>query len=315
MHSQDAAWNSFGQQQSSAQAFKVMQHDKGFSLAELIIALALASGLCTMMFQLFHQNERAIRDQTLIMEMQQTARVVASQIADEIRMAGQGVPVYAASFDAAPSEATAVLLGSSTESRIDFRAGLSNVETTATGATSDFVIGSSRTLAVATASGFTVGKFAYIFGPGAGGSWAWVRAELTGVTGTSLSMTPWNTGTADLPIHFGAAPSVALEEAVSIYLSGGSVRRATASSFANPANPAWGAANEIGKNFRLLTFTYYDSAANVVQPTSLANRMRITRVDTQLTVETAAPLSNGTRPTYSLALRTIPRNIRIRTSS
>jgi len=128
-------------------------------------------------------------------------------------------------------------------------------------------------------------------------------------------LTPRNTGAADATIHFGAPPAVALEDAVSIYLSGGSVRRATASSFANPASPAWGAANEIGKNFRLLTFTYYDSTANVVQPTSLANRMRIARVDIQLTVETAAPLSNGTRPTYSLALRTIPRNVRIRTSS
>jgi prepilin-type N-terminal cleavage/methylation domain-containing protein len=292
-----------------------MHHDKGFSLAELLIALALASGLCTMMFQLFHQNERAMRDQTLIMEMQQTARVVAAQIADEIRMAGQGVPVYAASFDAAPSEATAVILGASTESRIDFRAGLSNVETTATGAGTDLVIGSSRTLPVVNASGFTVGKFTYVFGPAIGGSWTWVRAELTGVTSTSLSLTPRNTGTVENTLHFSAPPTVALEEAVSIYLSGGSVRRATASSFANPASPAWGAANEIGKNFRLLTFTYYDSAANVVQPTSLANRMRISRVDILLTVETAGPLSNGTRPTYSLALRSIPRNVRIRMSS
>ena len=66
-----------------------MDDAKGFSLIELLVALVVALGLATMMFQLFHQNERVIRDQTLIMEMRQTARVVASQIADEIRMAGQ----------------------------------------------------------------------------------------------------------------------------------------------------------------------------------------------------------------------------------
>src|SRR5215470_18258811 len=93
---------------------------KGFSLIELLIALSIALGLSAMMFQLFHQNERVIRDQTLIMEMQQTARVVASQIADEIRMGGQGVPIYASRFDTAPSEATAVILASSNATRIDF---------------------------------------------------------------------------------------------------------------------------------------------------------------------------------------------------
>src|SRR5262249_51304108 len=112
--------------------------------------------------------------------------------------------------------------------------------------------------------------------------------------------------------HLGAPPTVALEEAVSIYLSGGSVRRAMASTFTNPASPGWGPANEIGRNFTVLSFTYYDAVGSLVQPTSLANRMSIARIDILLTVETAAPLSNGTRPTYSLALRTIPRNAQVR---
>jgi hypothetical protein len=288
------------------------QSNNGFSLAELLIALALTSGLCTMMFQLFHQNERVVRDQTLIMEMQQTARVVAAQIADEIRMAGQGVPVYAASFDSAPSEATAVILDSSTASRIDFRAGLSNIETGASGGAVDLTLGNSSMLSCANTSGFLVGKFVYVFSPSTNSSWPWVRAELTGVSSTFLTLTARNTGTANTTIHFGAPPTVAMEEAVSIYLSDGSVRRAMASSFTNPASPAWGPANEIGKNFTVLSFTYYDAVGNLVQPTLLANRMSIARIDIQLTVETAAPLSNGTRPTYSLALRTIPRNAQAR---
>src|SRR5436309_1996118 len=167
-----------------------MKMSDGFSLIELLIALTIASVLTMMMFQLFHQSERATRDQALIMEMQQTARIVAEQIADEVRMAGQGVPLHAASFDAGPSEATAVILSSSSASRIDFRAGLSNVET---GVTSpgplDLSIGVSRILPVEDGTGFSAGKFAYVSGPGSDSAWIWVRAELTRTTSTALTMT------------------------------------------------------------------------------------------------------------------------------
>jgi len=289
-------------------------HSKGFSLIELIVALTVALVLAAMTFQLFHQNERVIRDQTLITEMQQTARVVASQIADEVRMAGQGVPIYASTFDTTSSEAVAIIFGSSNTNRIDFRAGLSNVATAMNGGPADFTIGMSRSIAVASTVGFAVGKFVYISGAATSSTLAWVRAELTAVSSTTLTLIPRNTGTTDTAVHFVSAPTVSLEEAVSIYLSSGSVRRATASSITNAAAPVWSAANEIGKNFTALTFTYYDSAGTAVQPSSLSNRTVITRVDIQLSVVTANPLSNGSRPVYSLTLRTIPRNARLRFS-
>src|SRR5262245_8593370 len=131
---------------------------RGFSLIEVLVTLSIVLCLSTIMFDLFHQNERVIRDQTLIMEMQQTARIVASQIADEIRMAGQGVPVYASTFDTVPSESVAVILDSSNSSRIDFRAGLSNVETPTDGGAMDFDIGVSQSLPVRSTSGFLAGK-------------------------------------------------------------------------------------------------------------------------------------------------------------
>ena len=109
-----------------------MKRCSGFSVIELLIALLIVLVAGMMTVQLFRENERVIRDQNLIMEMQQTARVVISQIADEVRMAGQSVPVFATTFDASPSEATAVFLGTSASDRIDFRAGLSNVETVVT---------------------------------------------------------------------------------------------------------------------------------------------------------------------------------------
>jgi hypothetical protein len=244
------------------------------------------------------------------MEMQQTARIVASQIADEIRMAGQGLPLYATAFDTVASEAVAVILNSSTDSRIDFRAGLSNIETsTNTFGSNDFTLGVSRSLSVPSTAGFSAGKFVYLAGPSANSSWAWLRAEIIAVAPMMLTLIPRNTGTTDTTIHFTASPTISLEEAVSIYLSGGSIRRATASSTTNPAAPTWSAANEIGRNFTALRFTYYDARGNIVEPSSLTNRTAIARVKVQVTVETAAPLSNGSRPSYSLQFTTVPRNM------
>jgi prepilin-type N-terminal cleavage/methylation domain-containing protein len=285
---------------------------RGFSLIELLMTLTITSVLIMMMFQLFHQNERATRDQTQIMEMQQTARIVASQIADEVRMAGEGVPLYAAAFDAAPSEADTVIFGSSTADRIDFRAGLSNVETAVTSAAPlDFIIGVSRMVSVQDGTGFPTGKFVYIWGAGTDSAWVWLRAQITSAGFGTLTVTPYQTGNAGTIIHFTSAPSISLEEAVSIYLTGNSVRRATATDMTNPASPVWSAANEIGSNFATLAFTYYDASGTVVTPDSLANRNAIARVDIDLTVVVAAALSNGSQPSYSLSMRTIPRNLRL----
>jgi prepilin-type N-terminal cleavage/methylation domain-containing protein len=286
------------------------QQSRGFSLIELLLALMIAMGLSMVMFQLFHQNERVIRDQTLIMEMQQTARAVASQIADEVRMAGQGVPVYAAAFDTIPTEASAAILAKSTANRIDFRAGLSNVETSITGPVPiDFALGVSRTLSIIDGSGLSSGKFVYVFADS-----TWLRAAVMNRGSTALTITPRDTGSGGGAVRFMARPAVTLDEAVSIYLNGDSVRRATANDMTDPASPGWSAANEIGKNFNALVFTYYDAAGNPITPVSLANRLSIARVDIQLTVQVAAALSDGSLPTYSLALRTIPRNVRIRSA-
>jgi hypothetical protein len=175
----------------------------------LLVALTVALLLAMMLFQLFHQNERVVRDQTLIVEMQQTARVLASQIADEIRMAGQGVPIRASEFASAPSEAVAVFLSSSNSSRIDFRAGLSNTETATTlGDSRDFIIGLPRNVSVVTASGFSTTKFAYVTGSVGGSGWDWLRAEVKGVSSTSLTLLPANAGNAESTVHFSAPPTV-----------------------------------------------------------------------------------------------------------
>ena len=275
------------------------------------MALVITAGLSMIVFQLFHQNERVFRDQNLVIEMQQSARAVASQISDEIRMAGQGVPIYASSFDNVKAEATAPILSSSNSSRIDFRSGLSNSETNVTTPPPiDFGLNVSRTITVADAKPFSSGDFVYIWGPAADSTWTWVRAEVTDVSSNTMTLTPRQSGAA--MIRFASPPALSLEEAVSIHLSGTVVRRATAANMTNAASPTWSAANEIGRNFAALEFTYFDNNGNLVLPTSLANRISIARVDVRLVAQTAGALTNGVRPTYSVSVRTIPRNMQVR---
>jgi hypothetical protein len=134
------------------------------------------------------------------------------------------------------------------------------------------------------------------------------------VTSTTITFIPQQTGGTATTVHFTAAPTVFLEEAVSIYLNAGSVRRATASDFSNPANPTWNPSNEIGRSVTSLSFDYYDASGNSVLPTLLDNRTSIARIDIHLRVQSAAALANGQIASYSLALRTIPRNVRIRSA-
>src|SRR5262245_58206890 len=278
---------------------------RGFSLIELLMAMTITVGIGMVLFQLFYQNERVFRDQSLIVEMQQNARAVASQIAEEIRMAGQGVPVYAATFDGAASEAVTSIMPTSTSSRIDFRAGVSNVET---GATSplplDCTIGVTTAVSVVTAAGLSSGDFVYIWGLADNGMWAWVRAEIVGITSNNLTIVPRQA--ARDPVHFVRPPTISLDESVSFQISGTTIKRATAS------GGAWSAANEIGRNFSSLTFTYYDGANRIITPTSLADRRSVARVEVQVVAQTAALLSNASRPSYSISLLAIPRNLRIR---
>jgi len=299
-------------------------HSHGFSLIELLIALFIMLTVGSLLFHLFHHNERVIRDQALIMEMQQTARVVMSQIADEIRMAGQELPVYSSNWDQVMAEATTVILPTSTSSRIDFRAGLSNTDAAVVGSTSlDIALYATRTLTVSDGTAFSTalgtnwpsGKFVYIWGPTSTSTWAWVRAQLINITSTTLMVTPQQSSNMISTVHFTGFPTVSLEEAVSIFLSAYTVRRATATDLTNPAAPIWSASNDLGRNFQSLSFTYYDKNGAALNPSTLANRNAVARVDIQLAVQTASVLSDGRQPVYSLALRTIPRNLALRSAN
>ncbi len=292
---------------------------QGFSLVELLMALTITVGIGMVVFQLFRQNEEIFRDQNLMIEMQQNARAVVSQIAEEIRMAGQGVPIYASRSDGTPAEAVAAVLTSSSSSRIDFRAGLSNAESAITSALPiDCITGVATTLSVEDAFAFSnalgtsnpAGKFVYIWGPTGNSTWTWVRAELNSIGSNTVTVTPRQAG--NPVIRFTKRPTVSLEEAVSFHLSGNAIRRATAADMSNLTVPVWTPANEIGRNFTSLVFTYYDINNNAVSPGTLAGGLSIARVDVSLTLQSSEFLSDGNRAVYSISARTIPRNLRIR---
>ena len=129
------------------------------------------------------------------------------------------------------------------------------------------------------AAGFSTGDFVYIWGPADNGTWAWVRAELVGVSfeHSNDCSAPGTTG----PIRFVRLPTVSLDESVSFQISGTTIKRATAS------GGAWSAANEIGSNFSSLTFTYYDGSNRIVAPSTVADRKSIARVDVQVVAQTS----------------------------
>src|SRR3954468_17023558 len=105
---------------------------KGFTLLEILISISITQVIGIAVFQLFQQNERVFNDQNIVTEMQQAARAAIFQDADEIRMAGQGVPTYSDTYSDTPSEESIAVLSGSSATRINFRAGLAPAESAVT---------------------------------------------------------------------------------------------------------------------------------------------------------------------------------------
>src|SRR5580765_8145081 len=223
--------------------------EKGFTLLELLISISITLVIGVAVFQLFQQNERVFNDQNLITEMQQAARTAISQAADEIRMAGQGVPMYAETYSSARSEETVAILSGSNATRINFRAGLAPAEShvIAPGPIA-FSVGSPMTVTVDDAAGLynalgggPTGRFVYFWGAADSSGWLWVRSSINSITPSlnRVGVTPSSTGpagNAGVTVQFPSSPTISLEEAIAIYLdtSTGSMRRTTATNTSDP---------------------------------------------------------------------------------
>jgi len=292
---------------------------KGFSLIEILVSISITLVIGVAVFHLFQQNERVFHDQNLVSELQQGVRAAVSQAADEIRMAGQGVPSYAETYDEGPSEGAVAILAGSNSTRINFRAGLAPTEAAAIAPSPvTFTVGTPVTLTVDNVTGLynavggsPTGRFVYVWGTLGTSGWGWGRASIDSIVPStkSVRVTPAEAGP-DGVLRFPAFPTISLEEAIAIYRDDitGAVRRTTATNLNDPVNPSWAPANELVTNVTLLHFDYLDTSGNPVTPDTLANRARIARVDIRLSAQTNQDLSNHTRPAYALSVRTVIRN-------
>lgn len=277
-----------------------MRAPRGFSLIELIIATALTLALGAAVFQLFHQNEKVFRDQTLILEMQQTARMANTAMADDIRRAGQAIPPGLAD----------ILLPGSGASRLNFRAGFSARETVVTAAVPfSLSVGTAASIPVEDTAGFSTSRQVFVW---SGDLWARATVDSVYTSTRSLLITPL---AASAPsIVFMSPAVVSLDEAVAIYrdTSTNGIRRTTATNTENPADPSWAPANELASNVTGLTFLYYDAEGTLLDPSSSDFNGRVAAIESLVTVRPSSSLSNGSLPTFSLSIRSIPRNLSYR---
>ena len=293
-------------------------NSSGFSLVEMMFGMTITLGMGMVVFQLFIQNQRVFEDQNLILEMQQSARAVASMISDEFRMAGQGVPIYAASQDDSGIEAVQTFLDGTDSTTLRFRGGVRNAFSTVSTPLT-YVASTAALVTVAdvadidTIVGANSNRFVFLWGPTAN-SWTWLRAQIAtspaiDAANDQLTITPWQLsgegGT------FASSPKLVLEEGISYRLSSGAVLRGTTTDFSSETAPTF-TESTVGNNFTTLSFTYYDSSGTAVTPSTLAIRDTVRRVDITVAAETSDNLSStGAKQSYAVTLQVYPRNLAI----
>jgi hypothetical protein len=181
--------------------------------------------------------------------MQQGARAAIAQAAGDIRKAGQGVPLYAASFNSGLSESTVAILPGSTSSRINFRAGISTADTLVVapspsslpiGRTVALTVGDATGLYDAVGGGSPTGRFVFLWGPLDVIQTGWIRASIQSITpSTRLVQVTASESSTGAPITFPSTPRIALEEVIALYFdkANGTMKRTTATNMTDPLNP------------------------------------------------------------------------------
>ena len=277
-----------------------------------MIGVAVTMVMSAVAFQLFQQSDEVFRDQNQTLAMQQNVRATASQIANDLRVAGQNVPIFSSRFDSAPAEAVQTILSGSNGTEIRFRSGRTNVNSVVT-SPATYPLGVVTTINASNVAPFDAaigggaGRFVYIVGK-TPNLYGWVRAEVISVqTGpNTMVVRPYQVGS--LGSNFVGAMTVALEEGISYRLDGNIIRRGVVSDFTDLTTPTI-VESVMGDNFTALQFTYFNRAGTAITPDTVANRSQVWRVNVRVVGQTAQNLSDGTRPTFAMTLPTFPRNM------
>src|SRR5262245_58685618 len=99
-------------------------------------------------FQVFRQNEHSFETQNNISGAQQNVRAVIFQINDDIWRTGQGVPVYAQTFESAASESMASVLNGSDSTHLFIREDYSNVQADVLTTPSDYTLSATKSISI-----------------------------------------------------------------------------------------------------------------------------------------------------------------------
>jgi len=291
-------------------------NESGFSLVELLIAMAITAGMSAVVFNLFLQNQNIFQDQNLIIEMQQSARAIASMMADEIRRASQGVPAYASSMDtSSPDDSVQVFLTGTDADTIVFRSGIDNGIARVTTATPmTFTNGTQATISLDDVSaiddivGNETDRFLYLWGE-LDITWTWVRAQIDSIDTVSDTITITPDDIAAGGGTFPATPNIFAEQVLVYRLDSGNIQRGEAGDMTDQLDPDL-TYTSVGNNFTGLSFTYYDADGNVVTIADLDDRASVRRVDFTLRAETSQALpSTGNMGTFEVTLTVFPRNV------
>jgi hypothetical protein len=281
----------------------------GFSLVELLIAMALAVGLTVPMLQLLVQARQVFHDQSLVLEMRQTARAVAARIADDIRRAGQGVPLHAASWAAGTSGSEGVFLEGTGADALRLRLGPAVADGLAAPRPMTFRLGESADLVLREPAGrYLPDEHLFLWGR-SDASWTWVRARVVAFDARSRRLDLLPVATSPEGGALTSPPVLAPEDAVSYRRVGDSIRRGELMDFSSP-EPRF-RESSVGEGFTRLTFLYYAADGSAVSPDSPEERARILRVEVHIEARTAAPLANGGYQSYRIKFPAVPLNVQV----
>lgn len=282
------------------------QGRKGYSLIELLIAVAVILAVTGIVAQVFLQSQGVLRDRRQLAELDHALNAVATLIAADIRRAGQGLPTLAVADQAVSSEATTAILAGTGSGVLRLYLARTGGDTALTDPI-PAAFEPDRAIRIRTRDTrpLAPGDHVFLWGK-AGYSWTWVRARVEErVSSREFGVTPlYLSPEGGL---FASLPRLTQVDGVSWRRSGASILRGELTD-PDPASPGFREMSA-GEDFTTLEFVFFDTQGAAVDPTDPGARPRIRRVGFLLEGTTRAPLVDGERRRKAITLLVGLRNL------